>query len=156
MAKATTKQATKQATKAAEKKAENSEPAKEAVTSKIHQSVIDNGGISKVTLGDIRDELGHARLGTGVLKSMADHLHENGLGFFPGWVLNDNPSPRQWEEVHVYERDGSPASVVLDAVSDPEGNDLSTALKMFSDSTMDFSSMKAEQKMALLKSIVCS
>jgi len=159
MARGTTKKAA--ATKSAEKQAEKTAEAPKADTkanntSKIHRLVQKEGGIAKVTLGDIRDELGHARLGVTVLSSMAEHLTENGLGFFPAWVLTDNPEPRQWNEVHVYERDNTPRSAVLDAVADPENNDLRTALDMFTDSVTDFSKLSADQKMTLVRSIVCS
>lgn len=120
----------------------------------IAERVAAAGGITKVTLGDLRDELGFARLGKTVLQSMAAHLEVNGLGYFPKWVLTEeNTEPRQWNEFHVYTRDGSPASVVLDAVSDPDTHDLVSALKMFSKDTPDYSKMKPEAKMALIKVI---
>lgn len=154
MARGTAKKAT--AKKTAAKTAEPEQETPVNNSSKIHQLVKKEGGIAKVTLGDIRDELGHARLGVTVLRSMADHLSENGLGFFPAWVLNDNPEPRQWNELHVYERDNTPRSAVLDAVADPEGHDLRTALDMFTDTVADFSKLDADQKMTLVRSIVCS
>lgn len=124
-------------------------------THRIRQKVQTNKGIVKVTLGEIRDELGHARLGKTVLQSMANHLSENGLGFFPGWVLSDeNPEPRQWQEIWVYERDNTPRSAVLDAVSDPDNNDLAGALNLFNADAPDYSKMNADQKLTLIKSIL--
>lgn len=120
----------------------------------IAERVKAQGGIAKVTLGELRDELGFARLGKTVLQTMAEHLSENSLGHFPAWVLTDeNAEPRQWHEVWLYERDGSAASVVLDAVSDPDTHDLVSALKMFSADTPDYSKMKPEARMALIKTI---
>lgn len=124
---------------------------------RIRQKVQSNKGIVKVTLGEIRDELGHARLGRTVLQSMANHLSENGLGFFPSWVLSEgNPQPRQWEEIWVYERDNTARSAVLDAVSDPDNNDLAGALNLFNAEAPDYSKMNSEQKLTLIKSILCS
>ena len=120
----------------------------------IAERVAAAGGIAKVTLGELRDELGFARLGKTVLQSMAAHLEVNGLGYFPAWVLTDeNTEPRQWHEFHVYTRDGSPKSVVLDAVSDPDTHDLVAALNMFNQDAPDYSKMKPEARMALIKVI---
>lgn len=146
-------------TKAAESKATktngNGGNSSNSGTAKIHDTVVKSGGIAKVTLGDIRDELGYARLGKTVLSEMNAHLAESGLGFFPGWVLSaDNPEPRQWQEIWLYQRDGSAKSVVLDAVSDPDNNDLVAALNVFSQDTPDYSKMKNDQKVALIKAIV--
>lgn len=124
-------------------------------TAKIHSAVQDAGGVVKVTLGQVRDELGHARLGKMVLKEMAAHLNDSGLGFFPGWVLTEeNPEPRQWQEFWVYERDGSPRAAVLDAVSDPDVFDLVGALNMFNDSAPDYAAMDDSARLALIRHIV--
>lgn len=120
----------------------------------IHQMVKDSGGVAKVTLGQVRDELGHSRLGKGVLAQMNSHLRDNGLGFFPGWVLSeDNPEPRQWQEIWLYERDHTAKSAVLDAVSDPDNNDLVAALELFNADAPDYSGMTPEQRLTLIKAI---
>ena len=113
---------------------------------KIHERVQDAGGIVKINLGELRDELGYARIGKKILAKMSDHLTDSNLGYFPGGTLSEdsNPEPRQWQEVWVYERDGSAKSAVLDAVADPETHDLVAALNMFSEGTPDFDSMDAE------------
>ena len=124
---------------------------------KIHQMVNEAGGIVKINLGQLRDELGHARIGKKVLSLMADHLTENNLGVMPAWVMDaeSNPEPRQWQEVWVYERDGSAKSAVLDAVSDPDNHDIVAALNMFSEGTPDFASMDDAQRLAFVRAAVC-
>lgn len=124
-------------------------------TAKIHKMVTDAGGVVKVSLGQIRDELGHARLGKMVLKEMDAHLQDSGLGYFPGWVLTEeNTEPRQWQEFWVYERDHTPRSAVLDAVSDPDNHDLVAALNMFNDDAPDYASMDSDTRLALIKHII--
>ena len=126
-------------------------------TKKIHDRVADGGGIVKVTLGELRDELGYARIGKKILATMSNHLTESNLGYFPGGTLDgdENPEPRQWQEVWVYERDGSAKSAVLDAVADPENHDLVAALNMFGEGAPDFSSMSADQRLAFVRAAVC-
>lgn len=124
---------------------------------KIHQMVNEAGGIVKINLGQLRDELGHARIGKKVLGLMAEHLSENNLGVMPAWLMDaeSNPEPRQWQEVWVYERDGSAKSAVLDAVSDPDNHDIVAALNMFSEGAPDFSSMDDAQRLAFVRAAVC-
>lgn len=126
-------------------------------TKKIHDRVTDSGGITKISLGELRDELGYARIGKKILGTMSEHLSESNLGYFPGGTLDaeQNPEPRQWQEVWVYERDGSAKSAVLDAVADPDNHDLVAALSMFSEGTPDFASMDAEQRLAFVRAAVC-
>lgn len=122
-------------------------------TGKIHTRVSKAGGVLKVTLGELRDELGYARIGKKILGTMGEHLTENSLGCFPGWVMDPeaNPEPRQWQEVWIYERDGSAKSAILDAFSAPEEHDLGAALSAFGGDSPDFSSMDAEQRLAFVK-----
>lgn len=126
-------------------------------TKKIHERVTAEGGITKINLGELRDELGYARIGKKILTTMSEHLSDSGLGYFPGGTLDaeSNPEPRQWQEVWVYERDGSAKSAVLDAVADPENNDLVAALNMFSEGAPDFRSMDAEQRLSFIRAVVC-
>lgn len=126
-------------------------------TKKIHEQVAEAGGIVKVSLGTLRDELGFQRIGKKVLGTMSDHLTESGLGYFPGGTLDEdsNPTPRQWQEVWVYERDGSAKSAVLDAVADPETHDLVAALNMFSEGTPDYANMDDASRLALIRAVVC-
>jgi hypothetical protein len=120
-------------------------------------SRVKGGKIVKVNLGEIRDEYGAGRIGKKVLGHMAEFLNENGIGAFPGWVLDpeQNPEPRQWQEVHLYERDGSARSVLLDAFSDYENNDLVAALDLFTGESPDFSAMDADARLAFVRAAVC-
>lgn len=126
-------------------------------TASIHQSVQENGGIVKVSLGTLRDELGFQRIGKKILAKMSDHLTESNLGYFPGGTLDEdsNPEPRQWQEVWVYERDGSAKSAILDAVANPDENDLVAALDMFTEGTPNYSKMSNAQRVALIRAVVC-
>ena len=126
-------------------------------TKKIHTLVTDGGGIARINLGQLRDELGFQRIGRKVLTKMSEHLTESGLGYFPGGTLSEdeNPEPRQWQEVWVYERDGSARSAILDAVADPGENDLAAAFSLFDGSTPDYSKMKDSERLALVRAVVC-
>lgn len=136
--------------------AEAEVPSEPKVTG-IRARVEEAGGVTKITLGDLRDELGYARIGKRILGTMSEHLSENGLGYFPGGTLDAkaNPEPRQWQEVWIYERDGSAKSAVLDAVAFPESHDLVAALNMFSEDAPDFKSLDADQRLAFIRAAVC-
>jgi len=123
----------------------------------IHSLVQKSGGIAKINLGQLRDELGFQRIGRKVLSKMSDHMTDSGLGFFPGWALDEesNPEPRQWQEVWVYERDGSARSAILDAVAYPDVHDLAAAFAMFTDEAPDYSSLDDSQRLALVRAVVC-
>lgn len=127
-----------------------------APATKSIQELIAKSGVLKVNLGQLRDELGYARLGKKVLKSMSEYLSENGLGYFPGGLLNadTNPEPRQWQEVTLYRRDGSAKAAVLDAMAEPDTHDLMAALDMFGGEAPDFTSMKDAQRLAYIKQVL--
>lgn len=124
------------------------------VTSNITARVNEAGGLLKITLGDLRDELGFSRLGKHVLGRMAQHLTVNNLGFFPTDFLDPewNDEPRQWQELWVFIEDGSPRAAVLRAVGNPEEFDLIGALAQLEGSgvpgNVDYSKMTAAQRLA--------
>lgn len=124
----------------------------QAVKAQVRKS----GGIAKVLLGDVRNELGHARLGKNVLVSISNHLAEAGLGFYPAWILDpeQNPEPRQYQEFHVYEKDGSPKATVLEAMGDPEAHDLGAVLDTFTGDAPTYKDMSDKQKLAAIRAIV--
>ncbi len=126
-------------------------------TKKIHTLVSDGGGIVRINLGQLRDELGFQRIGKKVLTKMSAHLEESNLGYFPGGTLDEdsNPEPRQWQEVWVYERDGSAKSAVLDAVANPDEHDLVAALDMFSEGAPNYADMDDSQRLSLIRAVVC-
>lgn len=127
---------------------------------KISKAVSEAGGIKRVSLADLRDELGFSRLGKKVLASMEAHLTESGLGFFPGDMLDPivNSEPRQWQEVWVYERDGSVKSNILDAFADPDTYDLADALSVLDNTgngaAPNYAKMSNPAKIALIRNIV--
>lgn len=119
----------------------------------IAAQVASAGGLKKVSLGDLRKELGYDRLGRWVVEEISDTLEEKGLGYFPRAHLNPalNEAPRQWQEVWVYVRDDGPRARVLDAVLAPEGHDVEVALAGLAD---DATSLSAEQKVERIRQIV--
>ncbi|GGC73974.1 hypothetical protein IEU95_15850 [Hoyosella rhizosphaerae] len=76
------------------------------------------GGLTVVTLGELREVLGYNRLGVRVLAEIADKLREHGLGYYPQHVLDSNPAPRFSEEVRVY-KVGAPLGVIVEAILNP-------------------------------------
>ncbi|MEU9076286.1 hypothetical protein ACFYUY_29275 [Kitasatospora sp. NPDC004745] len=88
------------------------------------------GGLLRVTLGELRAEVGYRRLGKYVLEELADRLAEEGLGWFPAWRLSptENGEPRKDHEVWVFVRDGGLRCQVIDAVQAPDGSDVPTVL----------------------------
>lgn len=120
------------ADKAADKPAPAEVEAKadEATREAIAKVVSDGGGLVKVTLGELRDEMGYHRLGKHVLTSMEQHLTENKLGYFPTDVLDPiiNSEPRQYQELFVFVDDDSPKAEIFRAVADPEEHSLVEAI----------------------------
>lgn len=123
----------------------------------IEEMVQSEGGVVKISLGQLRAELGYQRLGKHVLSKMSERLSELNLGYFPNGVLDRqvNPEPRQWQEIWVYSRDDSLKSRILDAVADPDGNDLVGTLALLSqesgDGEFDFSKMSAKKRLEVIQ-----
>lgn len=123
----------------------------------ISEIVTEAGGIAKVSLGQLRAELGYQRIGRHVLGKMGATLNEESLGFFPLSMLDPeaNPEPRQWQEVWIYNRDGSAKTAILDAVADPENHDLVAALSMIEGkNNLDFKNLTADQRLSIIKACV--
>lgn len=74
--------------------------------------------LTVATLGELREALGYGRLGVGVLVQISKALYGVGLGYYPTWVLDDNPVPRQGDAVRVF-RKGTPVGDVIEAVLHP-------------------------------------
>lgn len=138
------------------------QPAKDAASkgaSKITSRVREAGGLLKITLGDLRDELGFSRLGRHVLGRMAMHLSVNNLGFFPTDLLDPdaNVEPRQWQELWVFIDDGSARAEVLKAIGNPEEFDLVSALDNLEGTgagTKNYSKMTQAQRLAEIARLV--
>jgi hypothetical protein len=78
------------------------------------------GGLATVTLGDLKEVVGVRRLGKFVLSDIKDWLRREGLNYFPLAILDENPVPRQEQELRIYKSDRmSPIFRAVDAVLDP-------------------------------------
>lgn len=87
---------------------------------KMKKAVEQCGGVSVVTLRELREAIGVSRLGPYVLADIASQLHQEGLDYFPAHTLDDNPAPRQWHEVRLVLRDpGSPIYKAMKAIEEP-------------------------------------
>lgn len=84
----------------------------------IVQRVDQQGGLTAVTLGDLRDLLDKGRLGRVVLEQIATQLTDCGLGYFPQATLKDHDQLRAAEEIRVYRLETSLASLI-EAVTQP-------------------------------------
>ncbi|MFI6447531.1 hypothetical protein [Kitasatospora sp. NPDC050543] len=84
------------------------------------------GGLLRVTLGELREELGYRRLGKYVLDEVAESLTAEGLGWFPAWRLSPraNGEPRKEHEVWVFLRDDGLRCQVIEAIRTPGGFDV--------------------------------
>jgi hypothetical protein len=144
-------------TNATQENNNNGKTADKATQRKKIAARVKGGQIVKVNLGEIREQFGAGRIGKKVLGHMAEFLAEQNIGAFPKWVLDaeSNPEPRQWQEVWVYERDGSARSVLIEAFGDPDQNDLVSALNMFLDDSPNFSDMDDAQRLAFVRAAVC-
>lgn len=83
----------------------------------LAEAATDNG-IAVVTLGNLREMQDYGRLGVRVLGALSQALRSEGLGYYPPEVLDNNPVPRQTQELRVY-RVGSPVAQLIEAVLEP-------------------------------------
>ncbi len=81
-----------------------------------------DGGLTEVSLGDLREELGYKKLGRYVLGDVTEALEKARLGYFPDWLLDParNTEPRQWQTIWIYEKNDDLRAQVLDAVLNPD------------------------------------
>ncbi|MCD2129560.1 hypothetical protein, partial [Rhodococcus ruber] len=75
-------------------------------------------GLVVVSLQDLREMLEYKKLGPRVLAEVSTTLSGVGLGYYPRSVIDDNPQPRQWEEVRIYAKNSAVGKVV-EAVLEP-------------------------------------
>lgn len=88
------------------------------------------GGLVEVSLQDLREEAGFAKLGRWVLEEIKNYLKKNSLGYFPAERLDLalNTEPRQWQTVWIYDRGDNALSKVVEAVLFPDDSDVMVAL----------------------------
>jgi hypothetical protein len=112
------------------------------------------GGLTQTTLGELREELGYKKLGTGVLAEIEEHIIAAGLGFFPIWKLRHvtNTDPRKEQRLWVYDLDGSARTAVIEAIVDPENcpDVLGTLAGLVSG---DHAALTPHQKLDLIREI---
>ena len=86
----------------------------------------EGGGVAVATLGELREAIHQQRLGPYVLEAVAERLHQEGIEFFPAWVIKDNSAPRQHHSVRLVDLNpSSPIYKAVRAVEDPtdDGDD---------------------------------
>lgn len=117
----------------------------------MKRQVAEAGGMKRVSLGDLRRELGYERLGKWVIEEIATGLEEDGLGYFPMKYLDpaQNETPRQDQSVWVYEQDGGTRARVINAVLDPDHYDVTVALGELGESQLT-----PEQKLERIRMIL--
>ncbi|WP_019357961.1 hypothetical protein [Streptomyces sp. AA1529] len=120
----------------------------------IHKQCTAEGGLTRVTLGALREELGYRKLGSGVLTEIADELAETDLGYFPRETLDSrcNTVPRKEQGVWVYVRDGSTRAAVLDAVLYPERVNVRRILDGLAEGNLG--ALSAQEKLDRISAIV--
>ncbi|MFC5888826.1 hypothetical protein RMN57_20450 [Kitasatospora sp. CM 4170] len=112
------------------------------------------GGLLRVTLGELRAEVGYRRLGKYVLEELPERLTEEGLGWFPTWRLSprDNGEPRKDHDVWVFIRDGGLRCQIIDAIQAPDGSDVPAVLNgLLKGRPQDLS---PERKLGLIREIL--
>lgn len=111
-------------------------------------------GLTRTTLGALREELGYRKLGKWILEEISESLAQQNLGYFPREVLDArcNVEPRQWQDIWIYVRDNSTRARVLDAVLEPSKNNVQSILDGLAGG--DLSALTPEEKLKRIKEIV--
>lgn len=81
------------------------------------------GGLIVASLLELREAMGYGRLGERVLSHIARELENQGLGYYPAHVLEDNPTPRQHEMVRIYIKSSKLGEMVSSVLSPSEHGD---------------------------------
>ncbi len=120
----------------------------------IHARCVEEGGLTRVNLGDLRTELGYRKLGKYILTEIGEELEGSDLGYFPREILDArcNVEPRQHNEVWVYLRDGSTRAAILDAVLYPERVNVRRILDGLADGNLG--ALSAEEKLDRIREII--
>lgn len=111
------------------------------------------GGLTRTTLGELREELGYGRLGRRVLDEAAESLTLDGLGWFPAWRLSaKNDRPHKDQELWVFARDGGLRCQIISAIQEPDGCDVPAVLNgLLNGRPQDLSPM---DKLGLIREIL--
>ncbi len=85
----------------------------------IHKRLKD-GVITTATLEELREAIGQRRLGPNVLGTIREQLKQEGLEYFPAWVLDSNSAPRKTQTVRICKLDTASAVFkIVQAVQEP-------------------------------------
>ena len=87
------------------------------------REAVDTGQPLVVSLLQLREMEGYNRLGPRVLEDIATKLSGQGIGYFPTWVIEDNPTPRANEEVRLFLKDSNLGRIVLAVLEPSTGGD---------------------------------
>jgi hypothetical protein len=114
-----------------------------------------DGGLTRATLGELREELGYRKLGRWVLEEVAAFLAEARLGYFPLDMLEPdrNTEPRQGQTVWIYDRDGGLRGQMIDAVLHPDEHDVRAVLDGLVAGRIEV--LTTEQKLERIRELVC-
>jgi len=86
----------------------------------IKKRIKAGGGVTTATLGELREAIQQQRLGPYVLETVAEKLHQEGIDFFPNWIIAGNTAPRQYHQVRLVELNpNSPIYRAAKAIEDP-------------------------------------
>lgn len=120
----------------------------------IAQRCADDGGITKVTLEDLRDEVGKQKLGKWVLGSIQELLEGESLGYFPLETLDPavNTAPRKEQTVWIYGDKAGTIAQVIDVILHPGGRDVAAALRSLIG--QNHASLTSEEKLKAIQEIV--
>ncbi len=113
----------------------------------------EEGGLTKATLGELREELGYKKLGKWVPEEIAEALAAEELGRFPLATLDPlyNTEPRQNQTVWLYARDNSTRSEIITVVLDPERRDVRSILDGLADGRL--AALTPEEKLERIREI---
>lgn len=79
---------------------------------------VEEDQITVIELQVLKDIFSFRRLGNRVLTEIASKLTSKGISYFPRETLENNPSPRHWEEIRLYKKD-SEVGKIIESVLNP-------------------------------------
>lgn len=113
-----------------------------AAADRLLKKLDDANGFTTVTLRELKEVMNVGRLGKNVLADITRWLNRSGVGYFPQWVLEQNPEPRQDHELRIYRNDrASGLAALVSAVLDPSSDGDKTLAGL----TGDSSTQRAEE-----------
>lgn len=116
------------------------------------------GGLTKATLGELREQLGYGKLGKWVLVEVAEAIKNAGLGYFPLTPLDPkhNETPRKEQSVWIFDAsEGDLRCQVIEIILDPRDyldEDVRSILNGVAGG--DSEALTAEQKLERIREIV--